>query len=211
MKTISFVILILVINQSIYSQKLTKSLDSLMNNYVSEGKLHGCVTYVQQHNKVEHFKSYGHKNIEENEEMHKEVIFAIASMTKIVTAAGALKLYEQGKFLLDDPVQKYLPQFEYIKVMEHIGTDSMKLVKPQRDITIRDLFRHTSGIGYPPDKMQIKDTIDKMYTDAQFSQISSSEEFLDKICEIPLWFHPGSAWKYGYSNDILGMLIEKIS
>jgi CubicO group peptidase (beta-lactamase class C family) len=193
------------------SQDLEQSFDNTFGKLISEGKLHGCVTYVQQGDDVLHFKAYGYQNIEEKQPMEKEAIFLIASMTKVVTAAGALKLYEEGKFLLDDPVKLYLKQFENMAVLENIGTDSAKIVPPTRDVTIRDLFRHTAGFGYAYKKHADNDTIDNLYVDNELWNSGSSTEFLDKICSYPLKYHPGSKWQYSYSIDILGFLVEKIS
>ncbi len=193
------------------SQNLDHDLDNTFEQLVTAGKLHGCVTYVQQGDKVLHFKAYGYQNVEKRQSLEKDAIFLIASMTKAVTAAGALKLYEEGKFLLDDPVKLYLRQFENVRVLENIGTDSSRIVPPERDVTIRDLFRHTAGFGYTYKKHDYNDTIDNLYVDNKLWESRSSSEFLDKICSYPLKYHPGSKWQYSYSIDILGFLIEKIS
>ena len=146
-KLLSTLLMLLSVALVSFSQNLKKELDSLLNKHVAEGQLHGCVAYVQQGDKVLHFQSYGLKSIEQNKKMENDAIFRIASMSKILVTAGALKLYEDGKFLLDDPVKKYIPQFANLKVMQNIGTDSCKLVGLKRDVTIRDLCRHTAGFG----------------------------------------------------------------
>ncbi|MFA5817041.1 MAG: serine hydrolase domain-containing protein [Bacteroidales bacterium] len=204
MKKLFFTLLLVFIVSISFSQNLKKELDSLMFKSVNEGQLHGCVTYVQQRDKVLHFESYGFKNIEQNKKMENDVIFRIASMTKIITAAGALKLYEEGKFLLDEPVKKYIPQFNNLKVMQNIGTDSCKIVNLERDITIRDLFRHTAGFGSGGEN----DTIGNLYN--KLDSAKTSEDFLNTISQIPLRNQPGSKWEYSCSNKILGFLIEKI-
>ncbi len=206
--TILFISLVSCISKS---QDLSKNIDETYGKLIDEGKLHGCVTYVQQGENVLHFKAYGYQNIEENKPMGKDAIFLIASMTKVVTSAGALKLYEEGKFLLDDPVKKYLKQFEHMTVLENIGTDSARIVPTARDITIRDLFRHTAGFGYAYTKSASNDTIDNLYVDNKLYDSNSSDEFLDKISSYPLKYHPGSKWRYSYSIDVLGFLIEEIS
>jgi len=194
------------------SQRLEQKLDSVFSKLTKEGTLHGCVSYVQLGDEVVHFKSYGYQSIEENKKMPEDAIFLIASMSKVITAAGALRLYEEGKFLLDDPVKKYLHQFEGVKVLENIGTDSARLVNAKRDVTIRDLFRHTAGLGYAYVKMASNDTINNLYVDHNLSDgKQTSIDFLDKIGSFPLKYHPGSKWRYSYSIDVLGFLIEEIT
>jgi CubicO group peptidase (beta-lactamase class C family) len=144
--------------------------------------------------------------------MKDDVIFRIASMSKPITAAAALKLYEDGYFLLDDPVKKFIPQFGDLKVMENIGTDSAQIVDLKRDVTIRDLFRHTGGFGYASQPSKNNDAIDNMYVSANLKSLDQTpEDFINKICKIPLKYHPGSKWRYSYSNDLLGFLIEAIT
>ncbi|WKN40654.1 serine hydrolase domain-containing protein [Tunicatimonas pelagia] len=186
-------------------------MDSVMQKYVNQEELHGCVTYVQQSGKVLLRRSYGFKDVEQNEEMTNDAIFNIASMAKIVTAVGALKLYEEGKFMLDDPVKDYLPELGNLQVLENMGTDSAVLVPLQRDITIRDLFRHTAGFGYVQNKEEVKDEVDSLYIAYEVDLSNTSEEFLNRISQAPLKYQPGSQWEYSYSNDILGFLVERIS
>ena len=177
-------------------------------NYVKMGKLHGCVTFVQQGGEILHFRSYGFQNIRQNIKMKNNVIFEISSMTKIITAAGALKLVEEGKLNLYDPLKKHLPQLADLKVLENGGTDSSQLVSPDRDITIRDLLMHTAGFGYG----WSNDTIDKLYRQHYlYGPNQTSENFLNTLSQIPLKYQPGSKWEYSCSIDILGFIIEKIT
>jgi len=180
----------------------------MLVNYVNSGKLHGCVTYVQQGSEVLHFKPYGYQDIERNIRMKKSVIFEISSMTKIITAAGALALVDQGKIQLDDPVKKFLPQLADLKVLENGGTDSSLLVNLDRDITVRDLLRHTAGFGYG----WSSDTVDSLYRlNNLYGPNQTPENFLNKLSQIPLKYQPGTKWEYSCSIDVLGILIEKVS
>ena len=194
------------------SQDLDQALDSLMSMYVDEGKLHGSVTYVQRGDEILHFEAHGFSNVELSQKMEKDAIFRIASMSKVITAAGALKLYEDGRFLLDEPVKEYLPQLSDLKVLENIGTDSVKIASLERDITIRDLFRHTAGFGYAYQESPNNDTIDNQYISKNLSTSNqTADDFLTKLAEIPLKYQPGSEWEYSYSIDVLGFLIEEIT
>ena len=182
-----------------------------MSGYIVEGKLHGCVAYVQKEGKILLNKAYGFQSIERKQKLKSDAIFNIASMAKTITAAGALKLYEEGKFLPDDPVKKYLPELSNLKVLTNIGTDSSKVVPLKRDITIRDLFRHTAGFGYVQYERDVKNEVDSLYVVNKLSESRTSGEFLNKISKIPLKYQPGSKWEYSYSIDILGFLIERIT
>lgn len=194
MKKPFFTILFLSIVSVSFSQNLKKELDSLFNKHIGEGQLHGCVTYVQQGDKVLQFESYGLMNIEANKKMQNDAIFRLASMSKLFTAVAALKLYEEGKFLLDDPVKKFLPQFADLKVKPDPKKDS--LVALSRDVTIRDLFRTTAGFG---------ETLTTEWG-------KTPDEFLDFICKKPLKYQPGSRWVYGgIELKVLGILVEKIA
>ena len=209
---ISIIICITIFAAPCLSQDLEQAMDSLMSGYVESAQLHGSVTYVQQGDEILHLKAYGFNNVAQNQKMRQDDIFRIASMSKVITAAGALKLYEEGRFLLDDPVKNYLPQLSNLKVMENPGTDSARKVKLERDITIRDLFRHTAGFGYAYQESEDNDTIDKLYISKELStSYQTADDFLRKLAEIPLKYQPGSKWEYSYSIDVLGFLIEKIS
>ncbi len=208
MKRQIFTLLLLFTGLPAFSQNLKHDLDSMLVNYVNDNQLHGCVTYVQQGNTVLHFESYGYQNIELKRKMTNDVIFDITSISKIITAAGALKLWEEGRFLLDDPVKKFLPQFNNLKVMVNMGTDSCRIVPTERDVTIRDLCRHTAGFGYGWGS----DTIDYLYRLKRIDAAGQTREsYLNALCSIPLKFQPGSKWEYSCSIDILGFLIEEIT
>lgn len=190
------------------SQDLGMKLDSLFTSIVEEGYLNGCVAYVEMEGRIIHYRAYGYKNIELGYRMEKNTIFEISSMSKFITSAGALKLIEDGKLAPGDPVSRYIPCFSDIKVMEFQGTDSCRIVDPYREITIHDLLNHTSGIGYG----WTNDTIDRMYRAKElYSAGQTSEVFLNGLCHIPLKFHPGTDWEYGFSTDVLGFVIEKVT
>ena len=171
-------------------------MDAVMQTHVDAGELHGCVTYVQKDGQVLLNKAYGFKDVEAKEKMDTEVIFHIASMAKTVVAAGALVLYEQGQFLLDGPVEKYLPELKDLQVMQNLGTDSSKLVPLNRSITIRDLFRHTAGFSYAYRLDESYNRIDSLYVTRGIDESKTSEEFLETLASIPLKYQPGSKWEY---------------
>jgi CubicO group peptidase (beta-lactamase class C family) len=209
MKLSITIVLVMFITSIVYSQNLERRLDSLLQGHVNKSEIHGCLAYVFQKGNVIINKPYGYMDIENKRKMEKDAIFRIASMTKIMTAAAALKLYEEGKFLLDEPVKKYIPEFANLRVIapDCTNEDSIITIPLERDITIRDIFRHTAGFSYGGN-----DIIGRLYAKKiVFSDTLTLKQFVQYITSIPLKFQPGSKWEYSWANDILGYLVEVIS
>jgi CubicO group peptidase (beta-lactamase class C family) len=169
---------------------------------------------VARHGKVAMFDAVGAIDPATKEPMTRDAIFRIYSMSKPITSVAAMTLFEEGRFSLADPVSKYLPQFGGLKVGVEKpdpsgGTPSVELVAARRDMTIHDLFRHTSGLTYG----FFGDTlVKKMYADAKVSSGDpSNAEFVDRLAKLPLAYQPGTTWDYSHSTDVLGRLIEVIS
>ncbi|MFK7922725.1 MAG: serine hydrolase domain-containing protein [Bacteroidia bacterium] len=190
------------------------NIDALFEEYIDKGFIPGGVVMVGRKGKIAYYKSFGNSNIKKEIPYKKDDIFRIASMTKALTTTAVLKLYEQGKFLLDDPIATYIPAFANTEVMtsfdEKEGTyETEPLESP---ISIRHLLTHTSGIPYPfgdPAK-----TIYKQVDADKFGlshKDASTEEMANKIAALPLMHQPGEKWTYGHSVDVLGYLVEVVS
>lgn len=191
--------LLLALHYFAEAQEFT-AIDSFFCEKVEEQQLAGAVTLLAREGKILHFNSYGYMDVERSVPMDKNVIIPIASMTKVMTSIGILILQEEGLLDIEDPVEKYLPQFCHLKV--RIKPDSSEtedlIIKP----TIKHLLNHTSGFLYGG----------QSYDEAGFRDWDKSlPEFVDKITAIPLSFQPGTSWQYSYSHDILGYLIEVVS
>jgi CubicO group peptidase (beta-lactamase class C family) len=209
MKPIITLLITLLVAVTVYPQQLKTRLDSLFQGHIEKGELHGCLAYVYQNGKVELFKPYGFMDVENRRSMEKDAIFRIASMTKILTATAALKLYDEGKFLLDEPVKKYIPEFARLQVIspECKSVDSIITVPLEREVTIRDLFRHTAGFGYGGN-----DIVGQLYArKIHYSESMTLKQFVQEITSVPLKFQPGSKWEYSFASDILGYLVEVVS
>jgi CubicO group peptidase (beta-lactamase class C family) len=209
MKFFTSGLLIILCICTVFSQGLESRLDSLLQGHVDHGEIHGCIAYIMQKDRVILYKPYGYMDLEKKRVMERDAIFGIASMTKILTAAAALKLYEEEKYLLDDPVKKYIPEFANLRVLAPACTreDSLVTIPLERDITIRDLFRHTAGFGYGGE-----DVVGRLYAkNALGSGDMTLQQFVQTMSSLPLKYQPGSKWEYSYANDILGYLIEVIS
>jgi CubicO group peptidase (beta-lactamase class C family) len=155
-----------------------------MQQFVNDKKIAGAVTLVAHNGQVFSFKAVGLQNIERKIPMQKNTIFRIASMTKPFSAAAIMMLSEEGKLQLDDPVEKYLPEFRDLWVAARLTGDTATLVRPSRHITIRDILTHTSGLSALPEVVPV----------------NSIAEYILVISQRPLLFEPGSQWRYGGSG-----------
>ncbi len=192
----------------ISSERLGR-ITSKMQEYVDRNKLAGAVAMVARQGKVVYLKSFGMMDIEAKKLMRKDAIFRIASMTKPITSVAVMMLYEEGHFLLSDPVSKYIPEFKNPKVLAPSSSENSRtLVPAKREITIRHLLNHTSGITY-----QWNEKLGKMYHDAGITHgllqdESTIGEKIKLLAKMPLLNHPGEKWEYGLNVDVLGYLIE---
>lgn len=186
-----------------------EELSTFMQSLADQGKIAGGVTMMARHGKVVHLKAVGMADREEKKPMQPDAIFRIASMTKPITSVAIMMLYEQGKLGLDDPVSKFIPQFKTPTVL--VTVDPLKTEPAKREITIRHLLTHTSGLGYTS-----SDTLGPIY-DAHglvhglCRTEMSLEQLIIKLAQLPLKFQPGESWEYGMSTDVLGRVVEVAS
>ena len=188
-------------------------LSGFFGNEVATGKLAGAIVLIQRHGRPIYFKCFGVRDVATKQPMTPDTIFALHSMTKPITSLAAMMLIDNGKLALADPVSKYIPAFAAVKVGVDSKTESgdsvLKLVPPNRPVTIEDLLRHTSGITY--DYIG-GDLIKKAYTDADiFEGHFDNKEFAQRVARLPLARQPGTLWRYGHSTDVLGRIIEIVS
>lgn len=190
------------------SQRLER-IKEIMQAHVDENKVAGVVTMVARRGKVAHLECFGLMDIETKKPMQGDTIFRIYSMSKPVTSVAVMMLYEEGHFQLGDAVSKFIPEFKDVKVFVKKTEAGIELTEPKREITIRDLLMHTSGLAYGLNKAT---PVDEMYQEAEiFSWEQTLEEMIEKLVELPLANQPGSKWKYSISIDVLGRLVEVIS
>ena len=179
---------------------------------IAAGRIPGAVIAIARHGKLVALDAYGWRDKAANVPMTTDTIFNIASMTKPMTAVGGLMLYEQGKLLIDDPLSKYFPKFAsmQVAVRDANGEPTTETVPANRQITIQDLMRHTSGIiyggrGTPPCTRCIRPAA------AMPRDNYDGAAFMDKLATLPLLYQPATVWDYGFGLDVLGLTIEKIS
>jgi CubicO group peptidase (beta-lactamase class C family) len=182
--------------------------------HTEKGVIPGAVALVARKGKIAYFESFGMRDLETSSPMQKDTIFKMYSMTKPITSVGLMMLHEQGHIFLGDPVSKYIPAFKEVKVGVEgkdsaTGVVTLSTVPAQRQITIHDLLRHTSGLTHD---FIGKSKINMMYKEAGLRNPEQTlDEMVMKICKLPLACQPGTKWNYSLSTDVLGRVIEIVS
>jgi CubicO group peptidase (beta-lactamase class C family) len=192
------------------SARLAK-LDAYMQGVVAEGRVAGMTTLLARHGKVVSFKTYGKKSLSAGTPMTEDTIFRIYSMTKPVTGVAMMILFEEGKWRLDDPVTRYIPEFKNLKVMTGVdeeGNGTPVLVDMKRPPTMREIMSHTAGFGYG---LADKHPVDKQFREKEVLGANGLKDMIDRTATIPLVYQPGESWRYSVSVDIQGYLVEKLS
>ena len=175
-----------------------------MENLLAENRLAGGVVVVARRGKVVHFEAYGKRNLTTGEPMEKDTIFRIYSMTKAITSAAALMLEEEEKLDLDDPLSQFFPPLKRMKIWK-----DGNLIDTEREATVTDLMRHTSGLTYGwKSSKPIREALRSAGVLDRNKKLVSMINGMDKV---PLQFQPGSDWVYGCSTDVLGGVVEVAS
>ena len=176
---------------------------------IDKGRIPGAVVAIARKGKLVYFEAFGYLDKAAGTKMTTDAIFNIASMTKPMVTAGALMLYEEGRLPIDDPLSNYLPQFAKMRVavMSPDNSAIIDTVPAARQITIQDLMRHTSGIIYGG---RGTTAVHKLYPSSS-SSVASGAELLAKLSAAPLMYQPGTVWDYGFSIDLVGLVVERIS
>lgn len=198
-----------------FSSKRLSRIDTTLKEYVDKGRMNGAVAMIVHDGKIVYYKNFGYNDQEAKTPMQKEGIFRIASQTKAITSVAVMMLFEEGKFMLDDPISNFIPEFKNPKVLDKYNKadTTYTTVPAKREITIRDLLTHTSGLGYA----QIGSTEAKnIYYKAGVVGGIGVPDFVlaDKmkiLGGLPLFHQPGEKWTYGLNDDVLGYLIEVVS
>ena len=177
---------------------------------VDDGRLAGVVTLLTRHGKIADVTVHGKKDIRSSEPMQRDSIFRIASMTKPVTGVAMMMLYEEGKWRLDDPVSRYIPEFSKLKVYAGDNPDgTLKLEDARRSMTMRELMTHTAGFGYTINQ---NNPVDRLYRQTAVLDTGKPlQNLVDNLAKLPLLSQPGTRWYYSIAVDVQGYLIEKLS
>jgi len=185
-------------------------IDAKFQRYIDEGKTGGLIGAIANKSHVGYLKSFGYQDIETRVPMTEETIFRIYSMSKPITAVALMILYEEGRFHLQDPISKYLPEFSNLKVFKAQDSEQMELEDVDHIPTIKELMTHTAGFTYG----FFGDTpVDELYQQAGILQTPGRnlEDFTHRLATLPLLYQPGTRWAYSVSVDVQGRLIEVLS
>jgi CubicO group peptidase (beta-lactamase class C family) len=198
-----------------FDAKRLERLDVAMNDWVAKQWMNGAVALIAKDGKIAWYKAVGYNDVETKEKLKSEAIFRIASQTKAITSVAVMMLYEEGKLLLTDPVSKYIPTFSKQTVLDKFNpADSSYTTLPaKREITIKDLLTHTSGLGYA--QIGSKEAA-AIYAK---SKITAGLGVMDdnllsamtRLGKLPLMHQPGLRFTYGLNVDVLGCIVEIVS
>ncbi len=199
-----------------FSVERLSQIDRVLQEYVNNQWISGATALVVKDGKIIYHKSIGYNDLQAKTPLAKDAIYRIASQTKAITSVGVMMLYEQGKLLLDDPVSKYIPEFKNPKVLDQYNEKdtTYTTIPAKKEISIRELLAHTSGIGYA----QIGNAkMNAIYGKAGVVGgigVHDTMVLANKIKilgSLPLFHQPGEQWTYGLNTDVLGYLIEVVS
>ena len=198
-----------------FSSERLKRLDREMNEWAQKEWMNGAVGLIIHNGKIAYYKAAGYNDMAAKLAMQKEGIFRIASQTKAITSVAMMILFEEGKFLLNDPVSKYIPAFKKQQVLDKFNAadTTYTTVPAKSEITIRQLFTHTSGIGYAQIGSKEANAI---YAKSKLTagigvQDDNLLAAMNRLGKLPLMHQPGEKFTYGLNSDLLGCLVEIIS
>jgi CubicO group peptidase (beta-lactamase class C family) len=191
-----------------FSPERLGRLHAYFERQVSEGKRAGAIILIVRNGKIADWQTFGYRDLEAKLPMEKDTICRIYSMSKLVTSVAALQLLEEGRFQLDDPAEKYLPELKGLKVFTGGTAEEPKLADPKGPVTIKHLLTHTSGMVYgsmgTTPVHEISRTVNPF-------QATTLKDFVERAVRIPLIAEPGEQFNYSISTDVLGALVERVS
>ncbi len=197
------------------SEERLARIDEMCKNAIKDGVVPGMVALVARRGKIVYYKAFGMADNKAGRKLKRDDIFRIASQSKAITATAVMMLWEEGKFRLDDPISKYIPEFKNPQVLDTLYADGTYKTKPaDKEITIRHLLTHTSGIGYG--QIDKDERFRKIYAKAGIVDLCTTKnitiaENVKKLAKLPLHHNPGEKFTYSEGLDVLGYFIEIIS
>jgi CubicO group peptidase (beta-lactamase class C family) len=179
-----------------------------MRAEIEAGRIPGAVVAIGRGGKLAYYEAFGFRDRDARALMPRDAVFRIASMTKPFASLALMMLVEEGRVMLWHPVSRYIPEFKDMKV-------GMERASAEREITVQDLLRHTSGLTYgslPVAGGTAPHPVKLAYTEAKVGDRDQTiEEFITRLTRQPLMFQPGTHWEYSHSTDVVGRLVEVVS
>jgi CubicO group peptidase (beta-lactamase class C family) len=198
------------------SPERLKKLDAMLEESIKNEELPGLVALIVRNGKIVYHSAKGFADVESGKAMQKDAIFRIASQTKAITSTAVMMLWEEGKFRLDDPISKFIPEFKNPQVLQNFryGDTSYTAVAANKEITIRHLLTHTSGLGYGV--IDGDERMRMIYNKAGIIDLYTTENIsigdnVKKLAKLPLHHNPGEKYTYSEGLDVLGYLVEIVS
>lgn len=193
-----------------FSEEGLKRIDTFFKKEVADNRMPGAVVAVTKNGKLVIYEAYGYRNKATNTPMTTDTIFALASMTKVMTTVSALTFYEEAKMPLNAPVANWFPQFKAMKLGVLAADGTLTTVPAKKPVTIQDLMRHTNGLTYGG---RGATAIHKQFPASSSSSAMDldGKQFIEKLASAPLLYEPGTAWDYGFGLDVLGLIQEQIT
>jgi CubicO group peptidase (beta-lactamase class C family) len=188
--------------------RLARVDEHLDRAYVGPQKIAGCQVAVARHGQLAHFSSLGMADAERAVPVAEDTIWRIFSMSKPITGVALMSLYEHGLFQLSDPVSRFIPSWKQMKVKERGADGTVRLVDPERPVSVRDVLMHTSGLGYEA-LVDLERLGERGAGGARTDR--TLEELCDGLAEVPLHFQPGRHWLYSLGTDVCARLVEVLS
>jgi CubicO group peptidase (beta-lactamase class C family) len=182
-----------------FSSERLNAIDTFFTDKVEKGEMAGIVTLIARHGKIAHFSAMGYADLGNHRRMEKDTIFRLYSMTKPIAATALMLLYEEGKFQLDDPISKYIPELADLRVLRTPDAPRTDTVPAVRGPTIHDLFRHTAGFAHGGADYEKADV---------FGLDVSLAEMMKRLAKLPLHYQPGTKFEYGLGHDVQARLVE---
>ena len=198
--------------------RLERITDHIERNYIQPGKIAGCQVEVRRHGHQAYARSFGLRDRERGTPWTDDTIVRIYSMTKPIVSVALMTLFEQGRFELDDPVHRFIPEWKNHRVWVSGEGDSMVTEAPARPVSFRDMLSHTGGLTYGSmlaqlNGLPIEHPVDKAYDviGVRRGAGETLDQFLEKLGRVPLRYHPGERWQYSLATDVCGGLVERVS
>lgn len=199
-----------------FSPERLKRIDNNINDWINDGRLNGAVALIIRNGKIVYHKAFGYDDLEKTNPIRTDNIFRIASQTKAITSVAVMMLFEEGKFLLDDPISRYIPEFAKQQVLDKFNEadSSYTTVPAKSEVTIRQLLTHTSGISYA--QIGTKEA-NAIFAKANLHSGLGAKNGrvlgpdMKKLGKLPLLHQPGEKFTYGLNTDVLGYLVEVVS
>jgi len=192
-----------------FSSERLALIDGYVAKQIATGRLPGVSLLVMRHGKLFFQKAYGKADLDTGTPLKLNNLFRIYSQSKPVTAVALMILFEQGKWHFDDPVTKFIPEFEHLRVFTGVGPDGSLQTEPiSRPPTMRELVTHSAGFAYGLDRSS---PVESAWFDANFMRAADTDHAIAKIAALPMFAQPGQHWHYSAAVDIQGYIIERLS